>query len=192
MDEKELNALMDQAAKKVAEQLGSWTSKNINIISNKIEVIEIDDLSKVLLSYGDPFIIYSSLDGGKIKGISLTLLEKKEAMLLASILTGTASVSKFLNEQEHSALRETSNVVSGAYVNVLANGIGKVITSTQPLIVNKDDLDDLEKDLAGIENKKTKVMLLSSKFGINKQNINIVLFIFFNKEFNNNYPPKKR
>jgi len=185
MASQELNELINQATQKVAEQLGKLVNDSISVISSNAEEVKIEDLNKVIFSYVKPVIIYSSLSGGKVHGVSLTILEKKEALFLAAFLTGNKDL-KFLGEKETSALRETSNVVSGTYANVLATGIKETIASTQPLIVNTDDIDDVKKDLIKVKEKGDKLLLLKSKFKIQKQNINIGLFLFFNKDIINN------
>ncbi len=141
MEEKrDLEALQLDALKEVANigaghaatALSQLTSRRIMIDVPKVQICTIEEAASAV---GDGGVVAAVLMQvlGDLTGRSLLLFEKNLALQLADmLLTREPGTTKVFAELEQSALKETANILTGAYLNGLSDMLGLMLIPSVP------------------------------------------------------------
>lgn len=135
LHEKELDALKEVAnigAGHAATALSQLTNRRIMIDVPKVEICTIEEAASAV---GDGGVVAAVLMQvlGDLTGRSLLLFEKGLALQLADMLLSRESgTTKVFAEFEQSALKETANILTGAYLNGLSDMLGLMLIPSVP------------------------------------------------------------
>jgi chemotaxis protein CheC len=133
--ERERDALKEMAnigAGHAATALSQLTNRRIMIDVPKVELCTIEEAASAV---GDGGVVAAVLMHvlGDLTGRSLLLFEKSLALQLADMLLGREPrTTKVFAELEQSALKETANILTGAYLNGLADMLGLMLIPSVP------------------------------------------------------------
>jgi chemotaxis protein CheC len=135
LHDKELDALKEVAnigAGHAATALSQLTSRRIMIDVPKVQICTIEEAATAV---GDGGVVAAVLMQvlGDLTGRSLLLFEKNLALQLADMLLSREPGStKVFAEFEQSALKETANILTGAYLNGLSDMLGLMLIPSVP------------------------------------------------------------
>jgi chemotaxis protein CheC len=165
--EKEFDALKEMAnigAGHAATALSQLTNRRIMIDVPKVEICP---LEKAAASVGDGGVVAAVLMRvlGDVTGRSLLLFEKSLALQLADmLLSRELGTTKVFAEFEQSALKETANILTGAYLNALSDMLGLMLIPSVPSLAI--DLSSAILSTACLEfaYEREQVMILDTRF----------------------------
>ena len=133
--EKEIDALKEVAnigAGHAATALSQLTKRRIMIDVPNVQICTLEEAASVVGNGGVvAAVLFHVL--GDLTGRSLLLFEKDLALQLADMLLGReVGTTEVFTELEQSALKETANILTGAYVNGLADMLGLMLIPSVP------------------------------------------------------------
>jgi chemotaxis protein CheC len=133
--ERERDALKEMAnigAGHAATALSQLTNRRIMIDVPKVELCTIEEAASAVGDGGVTAAVLMQVLGD-LTGRSLLLFEKSLALQLADMLLGREPrTTKVFAELEQSALKETANILTGAYLNGLADMLGLMLIPSVP------------------------------------------------------------
>jgi len=133
--EKELDALKEVAnigAGHAATALSQLTNRRIMIDVPKVQICTIEQAATAVGNGGVVAAVLMQVLGD-LTGRSLLLFEKSLALRLADMLLNRETGrTRVFAEFEQSALKETANILTGAYLNGLSDMLGLMLIPSVP------------------------------------------------------------
>jgi chemotaxis protein CheC len=136
LKETQLDALKEVAnigAGHAATALSQLTGRRIMINVPSISICEIEEAPSAI---GDPDAVVAAILMhvlGDLTGRSLLLFPRDGALALSDMLLNRDSGStKVFGELEQSSLKETANILTGAYMNALSDFLGLMLIPSVP------------------------------------------------------------
>jgi chemotaxis protein CheC len=133
--EKELDALKEVAnigAGHAATALSQLTNRRIMIDVPKVQICTIEQAASAVGNGGVVAAVLMQVLGD-LTGRSLLLFEKSLALRLADMLLNRETGrTRVFAEFEQSALKETANILTGAYLNGLSDMLGLMLIPSVP------------------------------------------------------------
>lgn len=165
--EKELDALKEMAnigAGHAATALSQLTNRRIMI---GVPNVEIRSLEEAAASVGDGGVVAAVLMRvlGDVTGRSLLLFEKSLALQLADmLLSREPGATKVFAEFEQSALKETANILTGAYLNALSDMLGLMLIPSVPSLAIDLSSAILSTAYLDFAYEREQVIILDTRF----------------------------
>ncbi len=168
LKELQLDALREVAnigAGHAATALSQMTGQTIMINVPQCTVAAIEDVPNQISTHEEPIAAVLVKMMGDLTGTTLLVLPTPTAMRLADLMAGRpAGTATSLGAFERSAVQEAGNILSGAYLNALAEFMGMVLLNTPPQLVV--DLSDAVLSSAFLEASQAgdQVLCVESQF----------------------------
>ncbi len=119
-----------------ATALSQLIKKKVNISVPEVKVIKLEEVSNLL---GDSNTLVAGIIMnvlGDLTAKILLLLTRESAISLADmLLQNPPGTTKVLSEVGNSAIKETGNILSGAYMNALSEFLGMMLLPSVPSLV---------------------------------------------------------
>lgn len=135
----QLDALREIAnigAGHAATALSQMTGSTIMIKVPAISVASIEDLPAQFAPHEEPVAAVMMHMLGDLSGRTLLVFPKPTVMRLAELmLRRPVGTSVAFSELESSAIKETGNILSGAYMNALSDFLGMLLLPSPPTLV---------------------------------------------------------
>ncbi len=150
------------AATALSQMIGR---KKIMITVPDVKIIEKDSISKYIeepeaLATG---VVMNVL--GDIVAKIILLIKKESALHLADILLKKKpGTSKLLTEIESSAIKETGNILSGAYMNALNEFLGLMLLPSVPNLVFDTSSAIIAAILESFEDVSSRILSIETQF----------------------------
>ncbi len=132
----ELDALKEVAnigAGHAATALSQLTGRRIMIDVPSVEVCQIEDAPAAISESDDVVAAILMHVLGDLTGRSLLLFPREGALLLVDMLLNKEpGTTKIFSELEQSSIKETANIVTGAYLNGLSDFLGVMLLPSVP------------------------------------------------------------
>lgn len=139
--------------------------KKIMITVPDVKVIEKDNISKYI---EDPDALATGVVMnvlGDIVAKIILIIKKESALHLADILLKKKpGGSKLLTEIENSAVKETGNILSGAYMNALNEFLGLILLPSVPNFVFDTAKAIISAILESFEDVSSKILSIETQF----------------------------
>ena len=132
----ELDALKEVAnigAGHAATALSQLTGRRIMIDVPNVEVCQIEDAPAAISESDDVVAAVLMHVLGDLTGRSLLLFPREGALLLVDMLLNKEpGTTKIFSELEQSSIKETANIITGAYLNGLSDFLGVMLLPSVP------------------------------------------------------------
>jgi chemotaxis protein CheC len=132
----ELDALKEVAnvgAGHAATALSQLTSRRIMIDVPKVQICPIEEAASTMANESGVVAAILMQVLGDLTGRTLMLFEKDCAMLLTDMLLNREpGTTRVFGELEQSTLKETANILTGAYLNGLSDLLGLMVIPSVP------------------------------------------------------------
>ncbi len=132
----ELDALKEVAnigAGHAATALSQLTGRRIMIDVPSVEVCQIEDAPAAISESDDVVAAVLMHVLGDLTGRSLLLFPREGALLLVDMLLNKEpGTTKIFSELEQSSIKETANIITGAYLNGLSDFLGVMLLPSVP------------------------------------------------------------
>ncbi|UCC74754.1 MAG: chemotaxis protein CheC [Gemmatimonadota bacterium] len=164
---KELDALREVAnvgAGHAATALSQLTNRRIMIEVPKVEICTIEVAASAV---GDGGVVAAVLMHvlGDLTGRSLLLFEKDLALRLADmLLSREPGTTRVFAELEQSALKETANILTGAYLNGLSDMLGLMLIPSVPSLAIDLSTAILSTAYLNFAYEQGQVIILDTRF----------------------------
>ncbi|MCX6819252.1 MAG: hypothetical protein NT129_04620 [Candidatus Aenigmarchaeota archaeon] len=173
-------------AKTVAKTLKKWTKKNVDV-STTTDLISLSESTDIIDAPKNYIALYTEIESNVSPGVSLVFMSKKDATALISLLKNRID-SRAINIDKigKSVLIETTNLLSGSYLNALSRLTDVSLVSSIPAFISKDKIKNIVKYITEKSIKKTQDgVIFVNEFIIKPYSIKIALFLLFDKELLN-------
>ncbi len=173
-------------AKTVAKTLKKWTKKNVDV-STTTDLISLSESTDIIDAPKNYIALYTEIESNVSPGVSLVFMSKKDATALISLLKNRLD-SRAINIDKigKSVLIETTNLLSGSYLNALSRLTDVSLVSSIPAFISKDKIKNIVKYITEKSIKKTQDgVIFVNEFIIKPYSIKIALFLLFDKELLN-------
>jgi chemotaxis protein CheC len=128
-----LEKMSHKAAKKASLALSNLSTRLVKIHTINIRTIPIKNLSSILDDPGAEIISPVLQLKGDVEGVSMLIYPQNAAFTLADILCKKEpGATKALNELDKSALMESGNIVTGAFLSTLSDYLQIIFTGMVP------------------------------------------------------------
>jgi len=168
-----LDALREVAnigAGHAATALSQITSQRIMISVPQINVTPLEDVPNQIAAGEEPVAGIAIRIEGDLTGLTLLVFPQPIAHRIASLMMGGRTVTE-LGALEESALKEAGNILSGAYLNALAEFLGMRILNSPPLLAV--DMSDAILSTTFVESAQgsSHVFCVESEFQLQKDTV---------------------
>lgn len=168
-----LDALREVAnigAGHAATALSQITSQRIMISVPQINVTPLEDVPNQIAAGEEPVAGIAIRIEGDLTGLTLLVFPQPIAHRIASLMMGGRAVTE-LGALEESALKEAGNILSGAYLNALAEFLGMRILNSPPLLAV--DMSDAILSTTFVESAQgsSHVFCVESEFQLQKDTV---------------------
>jgi len=131
-----LREVTNMGAGHAATALSHMTGGTIMISVPKLHVTHLENVPPEFAPYEEPVAAVALDMLGDLTGRTLLVFPKPTVMRMAELmLRRPAGSSVTLGELERSAIKEAGNILSGAYLNALADFMGMVLLPSPPRLV---------------------------------------------------------
>lgn len=165
-------------AENVSQALSRWFGRSVQITTGGFKVVPLEDLAELMCGPEEVIVAVHTLIAGSLGGHVLLAFPEEVAYGIADILmqqpVGTTAT---LGEMEQSAIEETGNIVSSAFVNSLANSLGVRAMPTAPTLLQDMAgalIEPLVLEQAATSNQ---ALMISASFKINDTELDWWLFV---------------
>jgi len=131
-----INRLLSAATEDASEAMCKWTSGQITLSLDEVCEATLEEMPREL-DFGDELLtmVVHCLEGDLGGQLILTFDEQNGRQLAASLLGREVSDDPEWSELEKSALCETGNILSGAYMKVLTEAIDAKLVPSAPYFI---------------------------------------------------------
>ena len=160
-----LKEVVNIAAGNATTALSNLLNKKIDIAIPEVVFTNVESVPKILGGMDTVAIgTYLNIDGD-LKGSTLIILQEKTAFHLVDLMMGSGEI-KELDEMSESALKEIGNILSGAYLNAMADFLELKILPTVPYLC---------KDMVGamLSQVLAEQSLYTDKVLVNRTNLTV-------------------
>lgn len=164
----------------VVKKLSQWTNTKANINVLVADIVPLRTADQQIAVSEDYLTFYIEIKSRFSSGVSFIFLKKQDAMKLIDILNQQKpGTTKEIDEMGISALKETTNLIAGVYINEFVKIAGKDLAYTQPEFLTKKEVKNLKsKVLKSVKDKE--VIMFQSGIDI-KAGISVNLFLLLEK-----------
>ena len=128
-----LREVANMGAGHAATALSQMTGETIMISVPRINITRLDELPPIVSEPEEPVAAVLMQMLGDLTGRTLLVFPRTTAIRLAELmLRRPQGSSRTLGELEQSAIREAGNILSGAYMNALADFMGLMLLPSPP------------------------------------------------------------
>jgi chemotaxis protein CheC len=184
--QKKQRKALDIGAKTVVKTLKNWTQKNVEV-STTTDVISLSEATDIINAPKNYIVLYTEIVSNISPGVSLMIMSKKDALALISLLKRRVDGQAInIDKIGKSALIETTNLLSGSYMNALSRLTNISLVSSIPTIISTEKIKNIVKYVAEKSRKKAlNGVIFVNEFIIKPYGIKIDLFLLFEKELLN-------
>ncbi len=175
LTEEQIDALTEVGnvgAGHAATALSQLIKKKVMITVPDVRVIDISEVENLI---GDSNSLVAGIVMnvlGDLTSKILLLLTRESALSLADmLLQKKVGSSKVLSEHGNSAIKETGNIVSGAYMNALNEFLGLMLLPSVPNLVFDIAGAILSSISDGFEGMSPKVLSIETQFSEEEDNV---------------------
>ncbi len=168
LSETQLDALKEVGnvgAGHAATALSQLLKKKIMISVPQVKILKLQEVENLL---GDSNTLVAGIIMnflGDVTGKILLLLTRESALSLADmLLQNPAGTTKVLSEVGNSAIKETGNILSGAYMNALNEFLGLLLLPSVPSLVFDISGAILNSLSEGFEGMSTHILSIETQF----------------------------
>ncbi|MBN1949562.1 MAG: chemotaxis protein CheC [Bacteroidales bacterium] len=139
MAQKILNELGKKAAGKAAESLSELTGIKIMVKSPTVRIIEFEEINE-LFTQSEQLVSFTFTQfSGVITGTIALLFPSESTISILRVLHKLEFLDLHeLDDMDYSILKETGNIILGAYINVLSNALNLTILPRVPDVAIDD------------------------------------------------------
>ncbi|PLW80366.1 hypothetical protein C0585_02750 [Candidatus Woesearchaeota archaeon] len=176
------NADLDALKEIASIGSGNATTSLSKMINAPIDIsmpeIHFDTCENVISEFSDSGYLALAEMFGDIAGKIIFLFNRKDVLRFVEVLmVKEKGTLENLNDVEKLAFEEVINIVSGAYMNALADFFEIRLLPSHPEFLNFFDTTDIAKMIG----RGQKVLVLKSQFMSNEEGINNMYLIFNEK-----------
>lgn len=180
-----LQKAADTGSKKVSEAFSKLSGVEASVEISKVETLALNEALEYLRpKEAQAVVAYSQLiGGGPIRGAGILEMSRESALVLVDILNqqeiGTTGI---LKDIDRSALKETLNILSNAYLTALAETSGIDLGLAAPSMVTSTRLESII-DIVMKEKNKTEslAIVFETAMSFVRQKVSARLFLLFNE-----------
>lgn len=161
-----------------SKALTKWFGRNVQVTAGGFDVIPLEKLSSMVCEPEDVIVAVHTHMSGALDGhVLLALPEDVAYGIVDCLMQRPEGTTQSLGDIERSAIQETGNLVSSAFINSLANSLGIRAMPTAPTVLH---------DMAGaiiqplvIEQAATSndALMISASFKIDDTKLDWWLFV---------------
>jgi chemotaxis protein CheC len=172
-----LRELFSAATHDASSAMCLWTNSVISLTLDEVYELSLEDAYKDLL-IGDDLLtmVVLNLDGELGGSMVLTFNEADGRHLAASLLQTEANPGPEWSELEQSALTETGNILTCAYVNALTRLIDRPLSPSAPYFLQDYGMSVVEQALVTQAASREKVLICRTRFRQEDEKLNWWLF----------------
>ena len=183
MDIKKLDPLHLDALKEVSNIGAGHAATALSELAHQtilidVPVIEVKPLGEVLAALAGPSQKVACVAvglSGDIKGESLLLFTEQDAVVFSNRVLGREESIKpvALGQLEESALKETSNILTCAYMNALGIMLGVMVLPTAPVLEIRDPRAAGGRSFSRNQDHEDMVISIKNEFRFTDKKINL-------------------
>jgi len=177
---------LDTGAKTVAQTLKKWTKKNVDV-STTTDLISLSESTDIIDAPKNYIVLYTEIESNVSPGVSLVVMSKKDAIALISLLKLRVDGQAIrIDKIGKSVLIETTNLLSGSYLNALSRLADVSLVPSIPAFISKDKIRNIVKYVTEKSRKKAQGgVIFVNEFIIKPYRIKIDLFLLFDRKLLN-------
>jgi len=178
-----IKTFLQESSTEVSRLLTQWVGKKVVVKSPKIEFLEPQAIYELLEKLSWDVGGFAEVQNSNVKGLIVQLMTKNDALEIVNFVKHGQNLSSGIGTKEISALNETLNIISGAYVNKFVELSGIELQLEPPHWLAEKVVLSLVKSIKKLENEETTVMVLESIFELESSTVNIPVIIVLNNFF---------
>lgn len=157
--------LLTLATENASEAMSRWTSGQITLSLDEVREVDLDQVSSEL-DVADELLtmVVHHLDGELGGQLILTFDEQNGRQLAASLLQREICTDPEWSDIEKSALNETGNILSCAYMKVLTDTIGQNLVPSPPYFIQDYGASILEQAVLAQAMVSDRVLVCRTNF----------------------------
>lgn len=168
LQDTELDALKEVAnigAGHAATALSQLTGRRIMIDVPNVEVCQIEDAPAAITESDDVVAAVLMHVLGDLTGRSLLLFPRDGALRLVDMLLNKEpGTTKIFSELEQSSIKETANIITGAYLNGLSDFLGVMLLPSVPSLAVDICAAVLSTTYLNFGQDRDRVIILDTRF----------------------------
>lgn len=177
------NSLGPRVATRASEVLSVMTGNKVSVKLDKVGVVETNSIPDLV---GDSvelsFASYIRIRGD-LKGVAMFLIPITSARIFVDLLQGKkAGTTKVFDEIDRSAINETCNILSGAYLTELSNSLKISLFESVPTFSSNNTIKSTKSIISSFNLKDPKAVALQTKFVVASEETKGVFVLFFDSE----------
>jgi len=167
-----LHELFDAATREASDAMATWTGGLITLSLDEVCELPLEDVCSEF-NFGDDLVtmVVLNLPGDLGGDMILAFDETNGRQLAASLLSRPASEGEQWSELEQSAICETGNILSCAYVNAISNLLEHPLLPTPPQFIQDYGASVLEQALMAQAMASDKVLVCRTAFRRDGENV---------------------
>ena len=176
-----MEALLEKGSSNVAKSLKAWLSIDFDIKNKSFNSNNIKQLSDLLCSHKEAMVIYNTVENSEMLGLAFTVTGHDSALnMIDTIYKNELGTTKKLDAMGISAVKEMANLVSGKFINIIAEEKKTNINCTQPIVVDNEALQKIIHETFK-DSSEEMYLIHNSEFTSKNNNLNICLYLILNK-----------
>ncbi len=149
-----------------------------------VEVLSHEFITTKIKSEGPETILACTQGIEGVKGVSILMIPRKAAFTLVDLLNHQAAgTTSCLKDLERSAIKETLNILSNAYLNALAQKIGKKLMMGSPYLMTAEHTNHLLHKIQEYDFSVPEMIMFETSLLLAQHQVEVSLFIIFDQEF---------
>lgn len=165
----------------VVNKLTEWLKKKAEINVLVADVVSLKTANQQIAVSEDYLTFYIEISGRFSSGVSFIFLRQDQAKRLIDMLNRKKpGTTKEIDDMGLSALKETTNLIAGVYINEFVKISGKDLEYSQPKYLTIEEVKDLRSKISK-KVKDNEVIMFQSGIDILDSQTSINLFIFLEK-----------
>jgi len=165
----------------VIKKLSKFLNKEAEINVLVADMISLEKATQNIAVSEDYLTFYIEITSRFSSGVSFIFLRESQAMKMIDLLSQQKiGTTKKIDEMGMSALKETTNLIAGVYINEFVKITNKDLNYTEPKHLTEDEVKDLRSKISSKVNDN-EIIMFQSGIDIDSTNISINLFLFLEK-----------
>jgi len=179
IEKEHIEKAVNVGSEKAAEALYHMTGVKVKVSATEIKTVSLSELSSTLSISKDYLVARSQIDKD-LEGVSLLAISEKNTLILADLLSGrTLGTSRIIKDIDRSALKETLNIISNAYIVSLGEVLD--VFNINILPPSLTEAEYILKDLQDTFTKDGNAVILKTVLNLYDTDLEADLyFIFYN------------
>jgi chemotaxis protein CheY-P-specific phosphatase CheC len=179
-----LQKAADAGSQEVSKAFGKLSGKEVEVATSVAEVVSYDFIAESLHSDdAQTLITYAQVIQGSV-GAAILTISRESALVLVDLLTQKEVGSTgILMDLDRSAVKETLNILSNAYLNALAKITNTELIIGSPYLMPASHVYEIFKKLnKKMTSKEEQMLLFKTVLEITEYKINVQLHIVFDEQ----------